>query len=125
MVQTETAAQHGPAATATLGGAEVPAVVLTGETLAWKELTYKGRTFEFSREMHIRVIEEDGGWAYESGAPRIMGFGHTRGEAESSFCFGFAFNWDQIACEDDENLTQDAVDLKRALRALVEAPKQQ
>jgi hypothetical protein len=78
MVQSETATQRGStvgalpaifapngriaeappsAAAATPGGAEAPAVVPTSETLSWKDLTYKGRTFEFSREVHIRVLE--------------------------------------------------------------------
>jgi hypothetical protein len=136
MAQSEAAARHGSAvgalspvfapggATATLDGAEAQAGILSSETLAWKELTYRGRTFEFNREVRIRVLEEDGGWAFESDDPRIMGFGHTRGEAESSFCFGFAFNWDQIACEDDGNLTLDAREVKRDLLALVRAQKQ-
>ena len=100
-------------------------VVRDREDLVWTELTYRGRTFEFNRGVHIRVLKEDGGWAFESDAPEILGFGHTRAEAEASFCFGFGFKWDQIACEDDEMLTLDAMELKRALLALVKAQKQQ
>jgi hypothetical protein len=94
------------------------------ETLAWKELTYKGRTFEFNREIRIRVLEEDGGWAFESDDPEIMGFGLTRAEAEFTFCLGFAAQWDDLACEEDDNrLTLDAIEVKHALLALVKAQR--
>jgi len=93
------------------------------ETLKWGELTYLDRTFIFNRELVIRVLKEDGGWAFESDDPELMGFGHTRQEAELSFCFGFALNWDQIANEGDENLTLDAIELKRALLSLVRVQK--
>jgi len=79
------------------------------EKLTWTELTRRGRTFEFSRGLHIRVLEEDGGWAFESDDPELMGFGLTRSEAEQSFCVDFAACWDEIACQDDERLTQDAI----------------
>jgi hypothetical protein len=52
-----------------------------------------------------------------------MGFGHTRLDAELSFCFGFALNWDQIVRDVDENLTLDAIGLKHALLSLVKAQK--
>ena len=74
-----------------------PAAICDREDLVWTELTCRDRTFEFNRGVHIRVLKEDGGWAFESDDPELMGFGHTRSEAESSFCFGFAFKWDYIA----------------------------
>jgi hypothetical protein len=91
------------------------------ENLTWTELTRRGRTFEFSRELHIRVLEEEGGWAFESDDPELMGFGLTRSEAEQSFCVDFAACWDEIACQDDEMLTQDATEMKQSLLALVKA----
>jgi hypothetical protein len=93
--------------------------VLSSENLAWTELTRRGRTFEFNREIHIRVLEEDGGWAFESDDPELMGFGLTRSDAEQSFCVDFAACWDEIACQDDGKLTEDAIGLKRKLLALV------
>ena len=89
------------------------------EELIWAELVYENRRFVFDRQIAVRVTREEGGWTYESDEIELMGFGHTRGEAESSFCFGFVAQWDDIACEDDENLTQDAIGMKRALQALV------
>jgi len=89
------------------------------EKLVWTELTRRGRTFELNRELHIRVLEEDGGWAFESDDPELMGFGLTRSEAEQSFCVDFAACWDEIACKDDDMLTQDAIEMKQSLLALV------
>jgi hypothetical protein len=124
MGQLEIAAQHNVMdPTATIDGEETPATILTSETLKWKELTYRGRTFEFNREMHIRVLEEDGGWAYESDDPEIMGYGLTRTEAELTFCLGFAAQWNDLACEEDGKLTQGAREVKRGLLALVKAQK--
>jgi len=93
------------------------------EDLVWTELTYRGRTFEFNRGVHIRVLKEDGGWAFESDDPELMGFGLTRAEAELTFCVDFAACWDGIACQDDEILTQDAIELKLLLLALVKGVK--
>jgi hypothetical protein len=109
--------------TATLDGEEAPAAILSSESLVWTELTRRDRTFEFSRGLHIRVLEEDGGWAYESDDPELMGFGLTRPDAEQSFCVDFAACWDEIACRDDGALTQDAIELKRKLLALVKVQR--
>jgi hypothetical protein len=111
------------AAAVALDDADAPAVVLSSETLRWKELTYKGRTFVFNREMIIRVLEEDGGWAYESDDPELMGFGHTRAEAEHSFCFGFTLCWREYACEDDSKLGRKAREFKQELLGLVSSQR--
>jgi len=93
------------------------------ETLKWGELTYLDRTFVFNRELVIRVLKEDGGWAFESDDPELMGFGHTRSEAELTFCLDFAAQWDDLACEEDDKLTQGAKKVKRDLLALVKSLK--
>jgi hypothetical protein len=112
------------ASTVTLDGAESSAIVLSSETLRWKELTYRGRTFEFSREVLIRVIEEEGGWVFESDDPELLGFGHTRAEVEYTFCLDFAIQWDDLACEeDDSKLSRGAREVKRGLLALVKAQR--
>jgi hypothetical protein len=92
---------------------------IVDERIPLKGLTHQNRTFMFNRAMVVRVTLEDGVWAFESDDPELTGFGYTRDEAEASFCFSFAFNWDQIAREDDENLMQGAIELKQTLLALV------
>jgi hypothetical protein len=95
------------------------ALTCGSETLRWTDLTYQDRTFVFNRELVIRVTQEEGGCSFNSDDPELFGFGHTRAEAELVFCLDFASCWDDLACEDDEKLTQDAIELKRALLALV------
>jgi hypothetical protein len=48
-----------------------------------------------------------------------LAYGQSREEATEAFCEEFACCWEQIACEQDDNLTADAQDLKRKFRDLV------
>jgi len=134
MGQTDTATQSGAAA-GTLpfafpSAGQAPETLPSGfqsafiiETLKWRKLTYLDRTFIFNRELVIRVLKEEGGWAFESDDPELMGFGHTRQEAELTFCLDFAAQWDDLACEEDDKLTQGARKVKLDLLALVKSPK--
>jgi hypothetical protein len=121
----ETAAQHDAMySTATIDGEEAPAVIISRETLRWPEITYKGRTFVFNRDLVIRVVQEEGGWSFAEDEFGLLGFGHTRSEAEHSFCLDFAIQWDDLACEEDEKkLSKDAIELKHALLGLVKAQR--
>jgi hypothetical protein len=124
MDQMETAARHDAMrATATIDGEDAPAAVLSRETLMWSELTYKSRTFVFNRELVIRVVQEEGGWSFNSGDPELFGFGNTRSEAESLFRFDFASCWKEYACEDDSKLAPDAREFKKELLKLVKAQR--
>jgi hypothetical protein len=87
------------------------------------ELACGGRTFLFSRPLPVRVLQEEGGCSFESEEYSLMAYGDTRSEAELSFRHVFLHVWDRIAGEDDERLTLDAIELKRALLALVKAQK--
>jgi hypothetical protein len=109
------------AATATLDGTEAPAAILSGETLRWSKLAYDGQTFVLSKELTIRVTQEEGGWSFAEDEFRLLGFGHTRDEAEQSFCVDFATQWEEIACEDDAILSRGAKKLKQRLLGLVES----
>jgi hypothetical protein len=125
MAQSEIAAQHNVMySTATIDGEEAPAVILSSETLRWPELTYKGRTFAFNRDLVIHVTQEEGGWSFAEDEIRLLGFGHTRAEAEFTFCLDFAAQWYDLACEeDDSKLTLGAIKVKRALLALVKSQR--
>jgi hypothetical protein len=113
----------GGAATATLDDAEAPAIVLFSETLKWSELAYNGQTFVLNKELTIQVTQEEGGWSFESEAYGLLGFGHTRSEAELSFCFDFAVCWRECACEDDSKLALKARELKQDLLGLVSSQR--
>jgi hypothetical protein len=117
-------AETAPSAfTVALDCAEPPATVLSGETLRWKELAYKDRTFVFNRELEIRVTQEEGGCAYDSDDPDLFGFGRTRAEAEHVFCLDFASSWDDIVGEEDGKLTKGARETKRVLLSLVKSQR--
>jgi len=99
------------------------AVTCTCETLVWDELSYGGKTFVFNRGLPIRVTQEEGGCSFASDEYGLLGFGHTRSEAEQSFCLDFATQWEEIACEDDGILSRGAINLKRALLGLVKTQR--
>jgi hypothetical protein len=89
-----------------------------GGTAFLAELRYGGRRFIFSRELPVRVLEEDGGWAFEADVPELLGFGNTRIEAERAFRQDFAACWDRFTPADDGKMTKGAVKLKKDLLAL-------
>jgi hypothetical protein len=91
---------------------------LAGGTAFLTELRYGGRRFAFSRELPVRVLEEEGGWAFEADIPELVGFGNTRLEAEHAFRQDFAACWDHFTPTDDGDMTKGAVKLKRDLLAL-------
>ena len=113
---------HPPTFLPTGRGTEVQqsgATTLGSETLRWTKLAYQDKIFVFNRDLLIRVIQEDGGWAFDSDDPELSGFGHTRTEAEQSFCFDFSSCWRNFACEEDSKLAPDAMEMKRVLLGLV------
>ncbi|MDR2696882.1 MAG: hypothetical protein LBB40_00220 [Holophagales bacterium] len=98
-------------------------VTCASETLIWTELSYRNQTFVLSKELVIRVTSEDGGWSFESEDYELLGFGHTRSEAELAFRFDFSLCWNEIACEDDKILSPGAKEMKRSFLELVNSVK--
>jgi hypothetical protein len=68
----------------------------------------------------ITVEVRDGLWIHECAPLGIVAYAPTRAESLNAFRLDFAVCWDSVAQESDENLTEDARDLKRALLDLVE-----
>jgi hypothetical protein len=95
-----------------------PGTAPAGGTVFLTGLRYGGRRFAFSRELIVRVLEEDGGWTFEADIPELLGFGDTRVEAERAFRQTFAACWDHFTPTDDGDMTKGAVKLKRALLSL-------
>jgi hypothetical protein len=108
---------------AAIDGTETPAVIISSETLGWTELTYKDQTFVLNKELAIRVTQEEGGWSFESEAYGLLGFGHTRGEADLAFRFDFSICWNEIACMDDKALSRRARAIKQTFLGLVGSVK--
>jgi len=124
-VQSDVAVEILPGVSSTAaGGAALSMSKCYSETLMWPELTYKDRVFVFNRELVIRVTQEVGGCSFAADEFGLLGFGHTRNEAEQSFCLDFAIQWDDLVCEEDEKkLSKDAIELKHALLGLVRAQR--
>jgi hypothetical protein len=94
------------------------APIISEDTMTWQGISFEDRNFVFSDKLDVRVIHEEGGWAFESDELDMMGFGHSREEAELAFRHTFVACWDNYAKEDDAKLTPDAIELKQLLLAL-------
>jgi hypothetical protein len=90
------------------------------ELEAWTHLVEGNRDFIFNNELVVKITHDDEiGWVFESEELGLRGYGLERQEAHLEFCQDFSTSWDCLACEDDSDLTLDAIDSKRFLRALV------
>jgi len=89
------------------------------EPIRWTRLTYEDREFILARELVIKVTGNEEGWVFESEELGIIGYGLHRQEAHLAFRQDFAACWDIIACEADDRLTQDAIDMKNLLKSFV------
>ena len=90
---------------------------LADRQLSWSELVYGDRKFVFNKELVIRVTQEEGAWVFKSEQPKLVGFDLELDGAELAFRQTFVACWDNIAQEDDENLTQGAIQMKQTLLA--------
>lgn len=85
-----------------------------------KRFVWGGRIFELQRSVSCLVDFSDGVWTYECEELGLYSYAHSRAEASRRFNEEFAFDWDDIAEEDDDKLAPDALRLKKHLRELVE-----
>ncbi|MBN2208446.1 MAG: hypothetical protein JW759_04040 [Candidatus Coatesbacteria bacterium] len=85
-----------------------------------KRFVWGGRIFELQRSVSCLVDFSDGVWTYECEELGLYSYAHSRAEASRRFNEEFAFDWDDIAQEDDDKLAPDALRLKKHLRELVE-----
>jgi hypothetical protein len=85
------------------------------------EIESGDRLFRLRTSVDVTVTVEDGLWINEAAPLSILAAGNTRGEALRSFCNDFTVLWDEIACVSDDNLTGDAIHIKRSLRDIVES----
>jgi len=91
------------------------------EPIHWTLVRHEDREFKLNEPLTIMVKWDGEGWVYEAEGIGIVGFGHVRREAAVAFGQDFAACWDNYALAADEALTQDAIDLKVALIALVKS----
>ncbi len=87
--------------------------------LYWSNLIYDNRRFHLNQPIQINPVFHEGVWVHEYEPLRISALGHLRHESLQAFKMEFAACWDQLAEEEDDNLTEDAQDLKKQLLAIV------
>jgi hypothetical protein len=88
------------------------------------EVQFEGRVFPLREPIRVNVEYRNRLWVHECESLGISAFGPTRRESEVSFCMDFAALWDEIAQEDDGNLTPKALELKQQFLKLVVATEQ-
>lgn len=91
------------------------------EPVHWTRITHEDREFELHLPLVIKVQWDGEGWVFESQELGIVGFGQLRREAIFAFGQDFASCWDNIALAGDDDLTEDALELKKALLVLVKS----
>jgi len=81
--------------------------------------------FQFILREPIPVQEsyECGTWTQRYEPLGILAYGQSREEATEAFCGEFTCCWEEIACEEDDNLTADARELKSRLLRIVKDAK--
>ena len=89
------------------------------ETMLWRKLTYWDMEFTFKKDLTVHVTQSEEGWEFRSEEPVIVGLGQTRKEAEKKFRYAFRSQFYRVHLWDDEDLTQDALDVKQKLLALI------
>lgn len=82
-------------------------------------LACAGWRFTLREPILIQESYEQGTWTQRYEPLGILAYGQSREEAVEAFCGEFASCWQEIACEEDSNLTADALELKSKLRDLV------
>jgi hypothetical protein len=88
--------------------------------LNWSRVDYGNRRFVLKEQIQIKQDFSDDVWVCEFGPLGILAYGLSRREAVECFRRNFSVSWDDIAQEQDDNLTLDAQELKKKFRSLVE-----
>lgn len=84
-----------------------------------ESLSYNGQTFHLAEPLSLSVRHEDSWWMHEHDELKIFAHGTTIAESLAQFALQFDAAWTYIAQADDEQLTEDAQELKQLLLSLV------
>jgi hypothetical protein len=82
-------------------------------------ISVDGREFRFNSDLKVPVTLDEGLVVLQTKEIPIIAYGESLPEAIANFQEQFAFVWDSITAERDENLTPDAQRVKRLQQALV------
>lgn len=87
--------------------------------LFWRRVVCEHRNFVLQQPIQIDVEFQDDLWIHAFQRLGILAYAPARSESLDDFRTEFAALWDVIAQEDDANLTDDAIALKRRMLELV------
>jgi len=104
--------------------AESPLPNPAQETVRLTSLIYENNEFVFAQEMPVKITWNGKIWVYESKEYNIIGFEENQQEADFAFRQTFTACWEEIACEEDCNLTTEAIEWKTRLKSLVTMVRQ-
>ena len=86
-------------------------------------LTCAGWRFALREPIAVQESYERGTWTRRFDPLGILAYGHSQEEAAEAFCEEFVCCWEEIACEENDNLTVDARELKGVLLSIVKDAK--
>lgn len=90
------------------------------EEVIYSTIVDKGRCFHLKESITVQVDFVSEYWIYEYPDLGISCYSMKRKRAEEMFQEDFSACWDYISNTPDEDLTQDAVELKRKILSLVD-----
>jgi hypothetical protein len=103
------------------GTCVVSGKVPSEELMLFQSIRVGDKSFTFREPIQVKLSFENGMWFAQSKELSILAFGHDQSVAIQSFNEDFGVLWEEIAGAPDENLTADALLVKRKLIALVES----
>lgn len=93
--------------------------MLTKNKYRASEISYGNRKLLLSYEIACPVIKEEGYYIVQYEPLGIQAYAKSREEAINEFKEEFMMIWDIYGNESDDNLTQDAIQLKKRIKGLV------
>lgn len=88
-------------------------------TLSVDKITDENRVFHLKKPIAVDVTLDDDVWTFEYKPLNLFSYGLSRADAYSDLQMLFASLWDNIARENNEKLTGDAIELKNKLLDIV------
>jgi len=96
---------------------------LAGGLIYISLLECSGWQFRMAKPISVQESYDEGVWIRRLDSLGILAYGRSRDEVTKAFCEEFACCWEEIAREDDANLTADAQELKSTILSIVRDAK--
>jgi hypothetical protein len=98
--------------------ARSPAFVPT--RLSLDKISSGGRVLSLSRPLATSISRQEDCYIVDTSMPFLIAMGDTLEMALDEYQQHFLHTWDEIGLEDDDNLAQDAIEVKRFQQGIVE-----